>query len=556
LRSGCGLHLQPRQDLVARDLAQVAADLAALRVKEDLRGHELDAVALDVVVLTLRDEVDADDGDACAMVAPQDFQHRLHFAALGAGIGTELGHRGFAGAQRLLYGSTGSAAVGNVNMGNVAMDQLQLAPNRSSAFMSSWQNDLSGNTFSSNALTGRTAVSLLRNQGYASRVVSMRVSEQDVQDASRQVDAARSEAVSASTERSAVLSEAFSRGLSKLHSTRNSSGATSSSFEQMGQTLNRLDQITKSVADSTGLTQAQIARIAFGASGHIGLSTAVAGAQANANAEKGYISGLTADEHKVLGFLTTENIAEFKQFGDRVSRDATYTSIVASDSREARDMASRLATTNARSERADASLTERTALAERLSAARERGETISIDIAQDPHNLAMFTRYAEQYGGDSAAAHALIDAELARQSLRPNRMFTDGTAVPITFERLREVQDRQRTEIAPAPGLDSRHQSNSREVERYGTGVPAGTPRANLPSPARSDVLTGAGEIRSVVESSRSGFDTKAEIMKTDDGTLASRRSLLKQSGKQIGKDADASLDNVKDAIKDLFKKK
>jgi hypothetical protein len=160
----------------------------------------------------------------------------------------------------MLSGTTRAAAVGNVNMGNVAMDQMQLAPNRTSAFMSSWQNDLSGNTFSSNALTGRTAVSLLRNQGYASRVVSMRVSEQDVQDASRQVDAARGEAVAASTERSAVLSEAFSRGLSKLRSTRNTTGSTSSSFEQLGQTLNRLDQITKSVADSTGLSQSQVAQ--------------------------------------------------------------------------------------------------------------------------------------------------------------------------------------------------------------------------------------------------------------------------------------------------------
>jgi conjugal transfer mating pair stabilization protein TraG len=170
---------------------------------------------------------------------------------------------GLSGLQGMLSGSTGAAAVGNVNMGNVAMDQMQLAPNRTSAFMSSWQNDLSGNTFSSNALTGRTAVSLLRNQGYASRVVSMRVSEQDVQDASRQVDAARGEAVAASTERSAVLSEAFSRGLSKLRSTRNTTGSTSSSFEQLGQTLNRLDQITKSVADSTGLSQSQVARIAI-----------------------------------------------------------------------------------------------------------------------------------------------------------------------------------------------------------------------------------------------------------------------------------------------------
>jgi conjugal transfer mating pair stabilization protein TraG len=245
---------------------------------------------------------------------------------------------GLSGLQGMLSGSTGSAAVGNVNMGNVAMDQLQLAPNRTSAFMSSWQNDLTGNTVSSNALTGRTAVSLLRNQGFASRVVSMRVSEQDVTEASRQADAARSEAVSATQDRSAALTEAFSRGLTKLRSARSSSGSSSSSFEQFGETMNRLDQITKSVADSTGLSQSQVARIAFGASGHLGLNTAFAGAQANANAEKTYLSSLSDDQRKVLGSMSSDQIAEFKQFGDRVSRDASMVNAIANDSREAREM--------------------------------------------------------------------------------------------------------------------------------------------------------------------------------------------------------------------------
>ncbi len=269
----------------------------------------------------------------------------------------------------------------------------------------------------------------------------MRVSEQDVQDASRQVDAARSEAVSANTERSAVLSEAFSRGLSKLRSTRNSSGSTSSSFEQMGQTLNRLDQITKSVADSTGMSQSQVASIAFGAAAHVGLNTAVVGGRLNATADKSYLSGLSAQEQKVLGTMNSEQLAEFKQFGDRVSRDSSFASIVASESREAREMSSRLTSTAARTARADANLSERTAYSERMSSAYERGETISIDIAQDPHNLAMFTRYAEQYGGDSAAAKALMEAELARQSLKPNRVFSNGTAVPIAFDQLREEPD-------------------------------------------------------------------------------------------------------------------
>jgi conjugal transfer mating pair stabilization protein TraG len=76
---------------------------------------------------------------------------------------------GLSGLQSMVAGATAGAAAGNLSMGNVSMDQIRLAPNRTSAFMSNWQNDISGNTFSSNMLTGRTAVSLLRNQGYASR---------------------------------------------------------------------------------------------------------------------------------------------------------------------------------------------------------------------------------------------------------------------------------------------------------------------------------------------------------------------------------------------------
>jgi conjugal transfer mating pair stabilization protein TraG len=422
--------------------------------------------------------------------------------------------------------------------------------------MSSLQSDTSGNTFSSNVVTGRTAVSLLRNQGYASRVVSMRVSEQDVQDASRQVDAARTEAVTASTERSAVLSEAFSRGLSKLRSTRSSSGETSSSFEQIGQTLNRLDQVTRSVADSTGLTQSQIARIAFGASGHLGLSAAIAGAQANANAEKGYISGLTADQHKVLGAMTSEQLAEFKQFGDRIFHDTSFASVVASDSREARDMASRLSSTAARSARADASMSERMTFAERMSSAYERGEVISIDIAQDPHNLAMFTRYAEQYGGNSAAARALMEAELARQSLKPNRTFSDGTAVPVAFDQLRDEYLRQDGTIDSTTDVDARHRAGDAEVAGFVRDRHPQPPGSTATSSVRGAVQSRGAEVRRDVGTRSEAFDRETEIVKSEDGTLASRRSLLKQSGKQVGKDASASLDNAKDAVKDLLKRK
>ena len=385
------------------------------------------------------------------------------------------------------------------------------------------------------------------------------MSEQDVSDASRQVVAARGEAVAASTERSAALSEAFSRGLAKLRSSRTTSGSTSSSFEQIGESLNRLDQISKSVANSTGLSQSQVANIAFGAAGHLGLGGRAgpvsAGLEADARAQKSYLSGLTAQEQKVLGSMTSEQLSEFKQFGDRVSRDTSLIALVASDSREAREMASRLSSTVARSSRADATLSERTAFAERVSTAHERGEVISIDIAQDPHNIEMFTRFAEQYGGDSAAAHSLMSSELARRSLVPNRQFTDGTALPVSFGEIRGEHQRQRAD--PELGLDVSgvHRADQQTTMRFGSSE-AMQPNTPAASPIRDEIRSRRQEVRSQADSDQAGFDAKSEVISTEDGTLASRKSLLKQSAKQVKEDAGATYDNAKEAVRDLLKRK
>ena len=74
-------------------------------------------------------------------------------------------------------------------------------------------------------------------------------------------------------------------------------------------------------------------------------------------------------------------------------------------------------------------------------------------------------------------------------------------------------------------------------------------------SPVREEVRTKGNKIRSDAESSRTSLDAKPEIIKTDDGALASKESLLVQSGKQVGKDAGATLDNAKDVVNDLLRK-
>lgn len=462
---------------------------------------------------------------------------------------------GLSGLQAMLGSATGSAALGNNSLGNVSMDQMQLAPNRTSAFMSSWQSDLSGDTFSSNALTGRTAVSLLRNQGFASRVVSMRVSQQDVEQASRQVDAARGEAVAATMERSAALSEAFSRGLNKLRSTRSSSGSNSSSFEQTGETLNQLDQIVQTVSQSTGLSQAQVARIAFGAAAHAGVNGKFAGFQVRASGDKTYQSSLSAQEQKVAASLTGEQLVAFKQFGDRVSRDASFLQAISNDTSEAREMSSRLGSTLARSERADATLSDRTSFANRVSSAYESGEAISIDIAQDPHNMEMFLRYAQTYGGNSAAAHAMMDAELARQSLRPNRVLSDGSSLPASFEGVHDLHQRQSHDAALTPDIHAAHGSHVNKTTHFGSNPSRPLDQKNEPpSPVRQEVQQRAAQIHGDTAAKRGEFDNKAEIVKTDDGTLASKKSLVLQTARQVRKDASATAENTKELVKDVLK--
>jgi conjugal transfer mating pair stabilization protein TraG len=463
---------------------------------------------------------------------------------------------GLTGLQGTLAGSTGGTAIGNVSMGNVSMDQQNLAPNRTSAFMRSWQSDLTGNTLTSSMLTGRTAARLLRNEGFASRVVSVRVSEQDVTEASRMADAARYEMVAAGNERSALLTEAMTKGVAKVRATRSSSGTTSSSFEELGQTLNRLDQVTQSVANSTGLSQNQVARIAFGASAQLGLKTAVAGAQVEANADKTYLSGLTADQRKVLGSMSSEQLADFKQFGERVSRDASLLALVATDARSASEIGSRLSHSATRLERSQAAYSDRTALAERLVSARERGESISIDVAQDPHNLAMFLRYAQQHGGDSTAALTLLDAELARQAPRPTRTLSDGVALPASFQDIRARHDVFSGSIASQPTLETTDLANRDTVRSAAlSGAPSQASEA-APSRLTVDVAEGGQKIRSLVSAERRTFDKEAEVTTAADGTVSSKKSLLLQSGRQVAQDATSIAAETKNAVSDLLKRK
>lgn len=254
--------------------------------------------------------------------------------------------------------------------------------------------------------------------------------------------------------------------------------------------------------------------------------------------------------------MTNEQFAEFKQFGDRVSRDASLIRAISDDERQSSELASRLADSASRMARAQAAYGERTALAERLSTARERGEAITIDIAQDPHNLEMFMRYAERHGGNSAAAHVLLDAELARQALPPTPVFVDGTSVPTSFNDLRRAHVSDAAAQSLNPDLSAAHRANRARI--------GGRPEATDPDslgpatavPSRDDIQRQGADVRNRTEGAAQEFESKSEIVRNPDGTITTKKSLLLQSGRQATRDARETLDEAKQTARDLLEKK
>ncbi|WP_105227337.1 MULTISPECIES: hypothetical protein [Pseudomonas] len=251
--------------------------------------------------------------------------------------------------------------------------------------------------------------------------------------------------------------------------------------------------------------------------------------------------------------MSQEQVDRFKQFADQVSNSTGYSHAVTNSASEAQDLSARLSTSASRSEQTQASLTERVAYAERMSSTYEQGESIAIDLAQDPHNLAMFMRYAEQYGGNSAAAKVMMDAELARQGLPPNRVLSDGTALPTSFSDMNEHRLTMQRQTDQQSDPTSTFARQRQTVEMWRNTLPEGPPASG--TPMREQVQSRGEQMRSQTQADQADFNRRADLVDTDDGTLASNKSQVEQAAKQVSSDSRSTLNRAKDALKDFLKK-
>lgn len=437
------------------------------------------------------------------------------------------------GALNSTVGSGAAAtAIGNTGLGNVTMDQRSISPSTSSPWVTREQ-QLSGDWFTYDG-TGRTAVEKLANRGFASRRVEFRVSEQDVAEANRSTESARSEMVAANTERAAALADVYSRAWNRVQDSRSQTGTSQSAYEEVGKDLSDVNRAAEDIATRSGASQAQVARALM----HLGIGNAIS--PAGGGIDKNYVSQLSLDEQRILGYATQQQISAAQRFGDRVTRDRSFVSSISTDDREANELSARLTSTVARSSRAEANYAERVAVAQRISAASSRGEAISIDIAQDPYNTAMFRKYTEQYG-NSAAALVMMQAELARQALGPTHRHGDGTPAFTTPEDVRGSYERNVVnDISLNPDVEAAlasARSDLNGANRSFRRAPGPDHWYTQSSTLRQDVDDAERALKEDTAVAKGRQQSSAPIETNTRGTMLSKKSLLKQVDDQTGED-------------------
>ena len=476
---------------------------------------------------------------------------------------------GLSGLQNTVASATNQAALGNASMGDVTMDQRVISPSTSNPWVTRQQN-LEGSWLTSDG-KGRTAISLLRNEGVASHIVSAEVSQSMVNEASKSAESAHSEMVSAQRDQSAALTEAVHHASSRISSVRNAQGTGNTSSEDIGQQANQIDSISKSVAQATGMSSSQVQKVGFGWAASFGIPAIPMSplkAGVSQSLDKAYTSGLSADERKIRGAMSTEQLQAFKSFSDRVTRDTSYQSSLTAEGREGHDLASRLASTTSRLESSQSNFAQRQSLAERLSQAHTSGEAIRIDQSQLPSNADFAVRYArlaQEYGNSTQALQIALANELATYALPPTRNFKDGSVAPSSAEDLRALHAAQANEPQyQSSAVDTAARTNQAKLTTKPTGdkkpLHAAPSNAQSNRAAETDAThrgDGREDLRHEITDDRDrlkgqtqveydSFDKRHEIKRHQDGTVSSNKSEVVKNANQIKDDATRLLENAK----------
>ncbi|KQV81004.1 conjugal transfer protein TraG [Massilia sp. Root351] len=461
--------------------------------------------------------------------------------------------------QSMLTSTSSAAATGNVSMGNTSMDQVSLAPARSSAFFRSQQNDFTGNTYTSNMLSGLTAAKALANEGPVSRVVDTKISQQHVEASSKSVAAARTESLSASKEKAAALSDALVNAAAQSTSHTRTDGTSTSSSESIGEKIGELMQIARSVAATTGASEQQVASVAFGGSSYIGvglpgalrqLSPVDVHAQIQGRGGKEYSAAIQKQDQRIDNSLSSEDKAKFKAFADTVSKNTGSISAVLSDHRSGKEIAARLTETVSHSERADANLRRQLDFSASLVSALQRGESISKDLAKDPSNIALFEQLLRSEHNGSAAELVKMEAFLGGITRVPMPV-SKASRLPSSFDEVRDDYLNAKRENEGSQSVDKSidsYQSRVRGRSDAESATHAGKTPTKMSSPLRQEIAQKESELTQRMRQQQNQLESE-RVTRTDRNHVTTDRSLLEKANEQVKDDPDIVAKKLKEMM-------
>ncbi len=169
---------------------------------------------------------------------------------------------GLAGLQSAIGSTAQQAAAGNMSLGNLAFDQAQLAPNRSSAYMHSFS-DATG--------TSHENVTDPRSYRRENRLGSNALNIADVQDMSLATSESSSRLEASATTKSKQADTALSAALNEVLSNTASSGASTASGQLLsagktatsGTQAQTLRQVSQQLASDLGIKDTSVAQSAI-----------------------------------------------------------------------------------------------------------------------------------------------------------------------------------------------------------------------------------------------------------------------------------------------------
>jgi conjugal transfer mating pair stabilization protein TraG len=472
---------------------------------------------------------------------------------------------GLTGLQSTVGNASSAAALGNSSMGNVSMDQRVVSPSTSNPWVSKSQ-DERGNWWTEDA-AGRRAVSLLRNEGITSHQVSAKVSQSDVEAASRTASSAAADVVNAGTMRAATLSEALTRARQHTSSSRASAGQSFSAYLEVSKAAEQLTSESKRIASETGYSEDQVASALL----RFQAIPSAYGIGGGAAVEKRYGVSLSEAEKKILDHSTASSYRVARSFGDRASTDRAFLNALSTEGQSGTSLASSLSSSATRSESAEQRYSEALVRSEELRIAHEQGLSFTRDLAADPANSAAVVEYeraADMYRGSPQALAAHMASMLGNMSFTPTR-FSGATALPSSFGDVRSVHLNGANEPTLNPDLASRRAANDQAV-RAGpvTSVPPapaagrpGSPEVPSSPDPRKDVnpdLHDSGRFRAAVEGAQrsrdqanqqeyESFDARHEIDRSRGG-LATHQSMVGRAAGGLKRDAETTFDDATEA--------